>query len=145
ARPLLAVPLWVPHDAADPGRAGEIIKVFAEEIPEAARRHECDVVAVAGEDPVLAAAQATRLDAGYDPWPELDKDLKDHAAALAQRALRGQLALFVGAGISAGAGLPLMPDLLQILAERAGLNQQEREGLKRLTPPDQAAVLERRL
>lgn len=43
------------------------------------------------------------------------------AQQLAQKAKDGRLALFLGAGISAGAGLPTWPFLLKQLAERAGI------------------------
>jgi len=66
------------------------------------------------------------------------------ALALAQRAGRGELVLFLGAGASAGAGLPDWNGLLQDLARAAGV-QPDAPEWKRLAVLDQAALLQRRL
>src|SRR5262249_11262365 len=102
-------------------RAGQILDLLLRRLQAEGCRHGCDVVVVAREEAALAAAQAARLRDGAGAWPELGDDLKGHAAALAGRAGLGELSLFVGAGISAGAGLPVLPDLLRALADRAGL------------------------
>ncbi len=141
SRPLIAVPLVTGH----PGQTGPVLQAVLREVTTAARRDSADVVAVANDGRVLAAAQARRSRQSTDPWPELDVALKREAAALATRATRGELAAFIGAGLSAGAGLLLLPELLMALAARAGLAPEERAALTRLPPPDQAAVLERRI
>jgi len=69
------------------------------------------------------------------------------ALELAQRATADELALFIGAGVSVGAGLPAWQELLTSLAERddVPLGPGEVLQLKRLDLPDQASVLCSRL
>jgi hypothetical protein len=75
----------------------------------------------------------------------LGDDLQDQAKALADKAKGGALALFLGAGVSASAGLPLWGELLDKLARRAHMGADERDALRRLNALDQAALLEKRL
>ncbi len=98
---------------------------------------------VAKDPDVFAAARAAR---GADPssWPEVPAEDASAALALAQRAGRGELVLFLGAGASAGAGLPDWNGLLQDLARAAGV-QPDAPEWKRLAVLDQAALLQRRL
>jgi hypothetical protein len=67
------------------------------------------------------------------------------AEQLGERARRGQLAVFVGAGVSAAAGLPTWEALVDELAEQSGLDEELREGLAKLPPQDAAALLAREL
>src|SRR5690606_10090552 len=53
-------------------------------------------------------------------WDALDAPLKAQADRLADLAKRGLLVLFLGSGISAGAGLPVWTTLLNLLAKRSG-------------------------
>jgi len=76
---------------------------------------------------------------------DLPQHLQDLAAELGERARRGQLALFIGAGVSAAAGLPTWEQLVGELAERSGFDEQLCEGLTRLPPQDSAALLAREL
>jgi hypothetical protein len=71
--------------------------------------------------------------------------LQEEAEFLAGKASQGELALFVGAGVSASAGLPLWYGLLVTLATSAGMPENERQGLQELDPMDQAAIIEGRL
>jgi hypothetical protein len=67
------------------------------------------------------------------------------ADELGRMARRGQLALFVGAGVSAAAGLPTWEQLLDELAARSGLDDGLRAGLSGLPAQDSAALLAREL
>jgi hypothetical protein len=91
----------------------------------------------------LAAAQRVRR-GEEDSWG-LPRHLRDLAEDLGERARRGQLAAFVGAGVSAAAGLPTWEQLLDELAECSGLTGELREGLARLPAQDAAALLAREL
>jgi hypothetical protein len=77
-------------------------------------------------------------------WP-LDDDLLRGADELAERARAGELALFLGAGVSAAAGLPLWGELLSQLAADADIPEQDLGGLDALPPQDAASLLNRRL
>ena len=76
---------------------------------------------------------------------EAGRALRDLAEELGERARRGQLAVFIGAGVSAAAGLPTWERLVDELAERSGFDEGFREGLYRLPPQDSAALLAREL
>jgi hypothetical protein len=90
-----------------------------------------------------AAAQRVRRTLEL-PWP-LESELLIAADELAERARGDELALFLGAGVSAAAGLPLWNDLLMQLATEAGLPEQDLTGLGALPPQDAASLLGRRL
>ncbi len=53
--------------------------------------------------------------------------------------------LFLGAGVSLGAGLPGWGGLLSSLEEKAGFSEAEREALKKISMMDRAALVEKRL
>ena len=55
-------------------------------------------------------------------WDELEPSLKAQAERLADLAKRGLLVLFLGSGISAGAGMPVWTTLLNLLAKRSGMS-----------------------
>jgi hypothetical protein len=90
-----------------------------------------------------AAAQRVRRTMEL-PWP-LETHLLTAADELAERARADELALFLGAGVSAAAGLPLWGELLVRLATEAGLPEDDLSGLEALPPQDAASLLGRRL
>jgi SIR2-like domain len=142
--PLLALPII--NNAPEPLRpdAARIVAGLLPLLLEAVRPGTFDVALVAHDGPAFAAAQAAREQAGGD-WPGLGDRLRARADELARFATRGDLALFLGAGVSAGAGLPLWGEMLDRLARRAGMDDRDRTGLRKLPALDQAAVIERRL
>lgn len=75
----------------------------------------------------------------------LTADLASEAERLAAEARAGRLVLFLGAGVGAGAGLPVWEGLLDGLAEQAGVGDEERAKLKALPPTDCALIIKRRL
>jgi hypothetical protein len=99
---------------------------------------------VAPDEAAFSAAQAVRRQ-HPEAWAELDAPLQERARHLARKASAGGHALFLGAGVSAGAGLPLWGELQGTLADRAGFAGEERHALGRLHPLDQAGVIEKRL
>src|SRR5262249_26517751 len=98
--------------------AGEVLTRLVPILHEKARSLDLDLALVARDPDVFAAARAAR---GADPasWPDLAAG--DPALELAELAGRGRLVLFLGAGASAGAGLPDWNGLLQQLARAAGV------------------------
>jgi SIR2-like domain len=143
--PLVALPLVGTGQGGGRDKAGEILAGLLRRLQEMARQSAFDLVLVTHDGPAFAAAQAARQRQGDDAWRELPERLRGPAGELAGMASRGELALFVGAGVSAGAGLPLWGELLSKLAAKAGMSEQEQEGLRRLNPLDQAAIIEKRL
>jgi hypothetical protein len=125
------------------GRRGELLQQLLPVLYEAAADHDFDVALVLRGVSDLAAAQRIRRsdDRGWD----LSDDLREVAAELGERARRGPLAVFVGAGVSAAAGLPTWEALVDELAEQSGLDGELREGLAKLPPQDSAALLAREL
>ena len=145
-RPLVALPLVGTGEGGGRDRAGQILALLLDFLARAARLHRWDLALVAHDGPAFAAAQAARQQQTTpDPWADLDAGLKERADELARIASRGGLALFLGAGVSASAGLPLWGELLDKLAERGGMAPDELSALRRLNPLDQAGVIERRL
>jgi hypothetical protein len=95
-----------------------------------------------------AAAQAQRAaveKVDRAVWPEeLTADLRARAEVLAEYARHDQLALFLGAGVSAAAGLPRWAELITRLAAYAGMSGAERQELARVgSALDQATIIER--
>jgi len=72
-------------------------------------------------------------------------DLIRCGRGLAKNAIRSHLVLFIGAGASAGAGLPQWTDLLAGVAKDAGMEPESRKHLRDKDPRDQATILEGRL
>ncbi|MGY1833373.1 SIR2 family protein [Geodermatophilus sp. SYSU D01180] len=143
ARRLVGLPALGTGWGGAAGRRGDLLQQLLPVLREAADEHGFDVALVLRGPSDLAAAQRVRRgdDAGWD----LPEPLTALAEQLGERARRGQLALFIGAGVSAAAGLPTWEELLGELAARSGLDDDLRAGLSRLPPQDSAALLAREL
>lgn len=152
ARPLLAMPLVGTGYGGGAAYAGEIVAALLPELEREAEARGVDIALVANDAANHAAAQAARrtywaarvlADPAARPWPALSDAQRQEAIALAGLAVERRLVLFLGAGISRGAGLPDWSALLERLAERAAI--EDRAGFARLDYLDRAEVLERRL
>ncbi len=110
---LVALPLIGTGEGGLAQRRGELISGLLGVLEEQARKRGFDVALVTWARSDYAAVQALR--AGTEP--ELGPGLEDYARLLAAEAVAGRLVLFVGAGVSAAAGLPAWWDLLERLAE----------------------------
>ena len=146
-RRLLAVPLVGTGHGGAHRSAGAMAEALVALLYEEAARHRVDLVLVTNKRADFAAAQAARLRYGSDLWHALPPAIVARACTLAREAGAGQLVVILGAGVGAGAGLPLWDDLLAALAERAGL---AREGVEwphfqRLDALDKAEYLAARL
>ena len=82
---------------------------------------------------------------GGDQWRELPRTLAADADRLGGEAALGRLVLFLGAGVSAAAGVPLWNELVDQLAVRAGFTEDERSALRKLEASDRAKLIESRL
>ncbi|MGY1665979.1 SIR2 family NAD-dependent protein deacylase [Geodermatophilus sp. SYSU D00696] len=143
ARRLVGLPALGTGWGGAAGRRGDLIRQLLPVLREAAGEHGFDVALVLRGSSDLAAAQ--RIRRGESTGWDLPEPLCALAEQLGERARRGQLALFIGAGVSAAAGLPTWEQLLGELAGHTGLGGDLREGLTRLPPQDAAALLAREL
>ncbi|WP_100500393.1 SIR2 family NAD-dependent protein deacylase [Geodermatophilus chilensis] len=143
ARRLVALPALGTGWGGAAGQRGTLLQRLLPVLREGAAEHGFDVALVLRGPSDLAAAQRVRR-AEPGGW-DLPEHLWQLAEDLGERARRGQLAVFVGAGVSAAAGLPTWEQLLDELAERSGLDDALRAGLSRLPAQDAAALLAREL
>lgn len=148
-RPLLAIPFVGTRKGGAANRKGEVVRTLLERLTPILESVDADVVLVTRNDEALAAAQLARRRPIRD-WPGWWKrafngprlpyrDVYELGARLGDHARRGRLVLFVGAGVSASAGLPQWEALLNELAEDV-LTQPA--ALKRLPFLDRATVIE---
>jgi hypothetical protein len=123
---------------------GSLLEIVYEELRRTDRRLDVALVTLGAR--AYAAAQHDRARLGAESWTDLTGEDFAQAEALAGHALRGNLALFMGAGIGVGAGLPGWQDLLEKLADKAHLEGSLRKSL--MAPHraalDQASFLENR-
>lgn len=143
SRPLLALPVVGTGFGGAEALAGDVVRLLIPALNERAHRHQLDVALVAYDEHTFAAAQAYRR-ARPDSWPELPAPLRSHADRLAGLAARHELVLFLGAGVSSGASLPLWGELLELLARGLGISDAELAALRRLDYLDQSHILEQR-
>lgn len=149
-RPLLALPVVGTGHGGGSHEAGIVLQALLRVLSDAVGQIDADVALVAYSRDQLAAAQHERrklMSSGRhgSDWSVLPDRLRATARSLAELSANGQLVLFLGAGVSVGAGLPTWQGLLDGLAEEAGLDPQAQKALKGLSVLDQAHVLQVRL
>ncbi len=142
ALPLLALPVVGAGAGGGAAQAGKIVRVLLPVLYDFTAKHAVDVALVMKDPAQYAAAQAVRTEQrGEGAWPELNEPLGKRCDYLAQRANRNEIVLFLGAGVSQAAGLPSWSELLQRLAGSDLAGQPE---FTRLSPLDQARVVQQR-
>jgi hypothetical protein len=137
--PLVALPLFGSAGGGGDQLRGELIRTVLDVAGAIAEDEHVDVALVLRQPSDLAQAHALRR-ADARSWCELDDALVARARTLAGHARAGRLVPFIGAGVSATAGLPLWTDLVADLAE-GRLPDAERRDFGHLDVLDQAHVL----
>jgi hypothetical protein len=143
ARRLVGLPALGTGWGGAAGERGALLQQLLPVLRDAAAEHGIDVALVLRRPSDLAAAQRVRR--GEDGGWDLPDHLRELAERLGEHARRGQLAVFIGAGVSAAAGLPTWERLVDELAGRTELDDELRAGLAKLPPQDSAALLAREL
>lgn len=153
ARRLIALPLIGTGSGGKAKEKGKVVRSLLPALYEAAANHDFDVVLVTANREAFIAAQNERRrylselpeGSAVVGWSELNARLRDAASRLARDAIAGSLVLFIGAGVSLGAGLPNWSTLLDELAQDAGMDDPEREALGKLDVLDRARIVRSRL
>lgn len=146
-KPLVAVNLVGTGAGGHGDEKGSVVRKLVPALAAVAAEEgtDCDVVLVAYDEGAYSAAQRVRREKLSRPraheWEELDDNAIDAARRLAAHARRNRLVLFLGSGISAGAGLPGWADLLTSLAKAYGMDEGQIERLKTFDFRDQAEIL----
>jgi hypothetical protein len=143
ARRLVGLPALGTGWGGAAGQRGDLLRQLLPVLRAAAEEHGFDVALVLRGPSDLAAAQRVRRAEGGG-W-DLPEHLEQVAEQLGEKARRGQLAVFFGAGVSASVELPTWEQLVDELATLSGLDDDLRAGLRRLPPQDAAALLAREL
>lgn len=118
--PLLGVPVVGTGGTNRREIRGEVMATLVKALVSAVATADVDIVLVTREEGHYSAAQQAR--ARYSgPQSDLGGELTDPLEALIAEARRERLVLFLGAGVSMGAGLPSWSALLDQLVQLAGL------------------------
>lgn len=121
---------------------GRLYNTIVPALRSAARETGSDVVLVCWGEQSYAAAQRTRLRLHDDPIT--DGRLQPTVERLADHARRKDLVLFIGAGVSKGAGLKSWTELLKSMLEHADRKLDNDSRLWELDVRDQAHLISRR-
>lgn len=152
-RPLLALNVIGTGEGGMRADKGAIHRALIPEMLRVAKVHDVDLVLVCWGRRAYSAAQRVRrqllgakpsLRPSWEMGPKT-AELVEHARRLGHEARRQNMVLFLGAGVSAGAGLPGWQQLLDGIAVNLELDESERNQLRRLDVRDQAAILKQHL
>ena len=123
ALPLIALPILGVGQGNFPGQRAEVIRELIAQLLQFASSEPIDVALVLRRTADFAAAQWARSlvpDADAAAWPELSSQQLALADRLGEKAARGELSIFAGAGVSKPVGFPGWEKLLQDLAMAHG-------------------------
>jgi len=112
---LVAIPLFGTRAGGFDAVRGEALETVLTEASVAAKQG-IDVAIVCRERSAYAAMQARRHQTS---WPTLKEVQRQEAVSLGKEAKEGSLAIFLGAGVSLAAGLPIWRDLIEQAASPA--------------------------
>jgi hypothetical protein len=140
--PLVVLPMIGTEGGGLSRRRGEVVSRLLDVCQEFVDGQAIDVAIAAPNAAAYAALQHSRR---VDPERGFFEQDFYVIRDLAERARNGSLALFLGAGTSIPAGAPSWDDLIKGLAEKARLSEAVRSSLAKLSPLDQAELLQHRL
>ena len=135
-KPLVAVPVLGIAGGGLGQERGDVVRRLLTALTDAASELELDVAVVTPDASVYGAAQHLRRH--ISRWPLPDSQVES-AQRIGTAASRGDLALFMGAGVSIPAGLPTWDQLLTQLARGHGIDVGS--GFGSLNALDQAQYL----
>ncbi len=152
AKPLLALPFPGTGAGGARDRAGDLLPILVKTLHEESLQEDVDIAFTTNKGGDYAAAMHARKcleGSGTFAWPsDLSAELKGVGKSLADSIKEGGLVLFLGSGVSAGAGLPTWDGLLEKLAIKAGVfncegadSERTRQDFKRLNYLDQAHLI----
>lgn len=133
------------------GVKGNLTLGLVRTLRELATTHDVDIVLCTWGEKAYAAAQRAREQVIIDEaeaWQfheRANPKLLREAHALADEARKNQLVLFIGAGVSAGVGLPTWDRLLSEAANEAGFDSKQIPLLAKQDLRDQATLIDRRM
>jgi len=144
--PIIAFNVLGSGDGGKRSQRGALLAALIPTLLEIAAE-EIDVVLVCYGPVMYSAAQNVRkkvfaTDTSRDAWGELSSDLQSKAKQLAEKAQRGELVLFLGAGISVDSNVPAWQPLLSGIAREGGMSDQQISELKGFDPRDQGTILQ---
>ncbi len=143
---IFSLPLLMTGLGGMRGNAGEVVKVVCPHLEELAAKTGIDLVLIVVEEPIYSMLQTfRRRNAASESFALLSPEDKVKAEELASLGERGLLSLFIGAGVSVGAGLPTWGTLLEAIAKEAGMSKEDTSRLWSLPFLDQARLLAGRL
>lgn len=140
--PLLAIPFFGTDAGGGDLQRGDIMRTILATVTGELPGLGCDVVLVLRDEAAFALAQDLRRRTQSQFWGSLGNYHLAEAKVLAQKARSGRLVPFMGAGVSVTAGAPSWEVLIERLALRVGLGDEFNEGFAKLSPLDQANILQ---
>jgi SIR2-like domain len=150
-KPRLAVNVVASGHGGASDKKGELVLGLVDTLGPLAHDIDVDIILVTfGQKPYAAAQRARRkvvgrnLSAAWQFDDRANPELVAQARDLAKHAIDSQLVLFIGAGVSVGAGIPMWRDLLCEVAA-THIEPKVVDLLMEKDFRDQATILERRL
>jgi hypothetical protein len=152
--PLLAMPLIGTGFGGNFSKTGEMMKSVLPLLYALAEELRVDIALVFIEKEVFSLAQAVRIRfLSEQPRDSalyrhisgrrfLQQHLLEKIPFLASQASQGELTLFIGAGVSMGAGLPSWDQLLTNIAKKLDFTSEELREFEKLDHYSRAAILE---
>jgi hypothetical protein len=143
SKPLVALPAVGTGHGGQRHETGTVLRELLPALREAASAYGLDIALVCNEEDTFTAARALRAQGEpHTWWPELSAEQRAQAIQLGESASAGKVVIFIGAGVSVGAGLPLWSRLLDDLAKARGIPIEE-GGWQQLDLLDRATYLQR--